>query len=330
MDLRMTIKDTRSGTVYDVSEVVGNMRITTHIFDSPGTCEFEILKVNDLNFFEGAVVEVVLEGHNIFRGIVFKKSRDKNVDIIKVTCYDQMRYLQYKDSAYIENMTSDQIFSMLCNRFVLPNRVVDASTHICAPRDNPATSLYDMMRTALNDTFVNTNQWFFIRDNFGTLEHINIISAYSGYVLGDASGVTNFSYETSIDKDVYNTIKLYRDNQDTGKREVFEVNSTVVGGDTLRWWGILQLVEKIDDTYNLQQIEERARMMLNYYNSTRRTLRLNCIGIPSLFAGSTVKVTIKDLGDLSLDSYMLITSCTHNIKNKEHTMELETEVVRIV
>lgn len=330
MNLQMTITDTRSGTKYEVSEVVGNMKITTHIFDTPGTCEFEILKVNDLSFFEGAIVEVILEGHNIFKGFVFKKNRDKYVDIIKVTCYDSLRYLQNKWGKGFENMTSSQIFSYLCEQFVLPYSIVDSSNHICAPRNHSSATIYDMIKHALDDTFINTNQWFFIRDNFGVLEHININSCYSGYMLGDASGVTNFTYDTSIDKDVYNTIKLYRDNQDTGTREVYEVNSTVLGGDTLRWWGILQLYEKIDDTYNMNQIEERARSMLNYYNSTRRTLKLSCLGIPQLFAGSTVKVSIKDLGDLSLDSYMLITSCTHNIKNKEHTMDLETEVVRIV
>ena len=144
----------------------------------------------------------------------------------------------------------------------------------------------------------------------------------------DKSFVTGFDYETSIDDNVYTQIKLYRDNQTSGKREVFIVNDTVNGGDKLKRWGILQLYEKIDESYNLAQIESRALKMLKYYCDTRRSLTLHCLGVKEFFAGCTFKCKIADLGDLSLNSYLLVTQCTHKFKNNEHTMDLETEVVR--
>lgn len=146
-------------------------------------------------------------------------------------------------------------------------------------------------------------------------------------MLGDESGITDFTYETSIDKDTYNQIKLYRDNQTSGKREIFIVNDTINGGNTLKAWGILQLYEKVDEKLNLAQIEQKARGMLSLYNNTKRSLKIDALGVPNVCAGSIFRCSIKDLGDLSINRYLLVTSCTHKISNNVHTMELETEVI---
>lgn len=328
MTVKTHIYDNRNGVTFDVSEVVSDMTITTYLEDNPGKLEFTVLATNPLAFWEGATVSVVVDGYNMFKGFVFKKSRDQDVEKVKVTCYDQLRYLKNKDSRVFEGVRSHDIFRQLCKDFALKYKVVDASPHICAPRSEDATSLYDMIKHALHDTQANTGSWYFIRDNFGTLEHINIESCVRPEVLGDKSFVTGFDYETSIDDNVYNQIKLYRDNEKTGKREVFIVNDTINGGDKIREWGILQLYEKIDEKYNIAQIESRALAMLKYYCSTRRSLTLHCIGIKEFFAGCIFKCKIADLGDLSLNSYLLVTECTHKFSNEEHTMDIKTEVVR--
>lgn len=329
MNLKTHIYDNRTGVTFDASQVVSDMTITTYLEDNPGKLEFTILKTGPLAFAEGATVSVILDGYKMFKGFVFKKSQTQEVNKIKVTCYDQMRYLKNKDSRVFENVTSNQIFERLCKDFVLKYKTVDASSHICSPRSEDATSLYDMIRNALDDTLVNTGNWYFIRDNFGTLEHINILSCLRPEVLGDKSFVTGFDYSTSIDTDVYNQIKLYRDNQTTGKREVFIVNDTVNGGEKLRRWGILQLYEKIDESYNVAQIESRALKMLKYYCSARQSLTLHCLGIKEFFAGCIFKCQIAELEDVSLNSYLLVTECVHKLSNEHHTMDIKTEVVRI-
>lgn len=323
------IYDNRNGVTFDVSKVVSDMTITTYLRDNPGKLEFTVLAKSPLAFWEGATVSVVLDGYKLFKGFVFKKSRTQDVEKIKVTCYDQMRYLKNKDSRVFENVTSSQIFEQLCKDFVLKHKVVDASSHICAPRSEDATSLYDMIQNALDDTLSNTKNWYFIRDNFGTLEHVNITSCRRPEVLGDKSFVTGFDYETSIDDEVYNQIKLYRDNEKTGKREVFIVNDTVNGGSKLKEWGILQLYEKVDENYNVAQIESRALAMLKYYCQTRRSLTLHCLGVKEFFAGCIFKCSIDNIEEgTSLNSYLLVTECTHKISNEKHTMDIKTEVVR--
>lgn len=327
MTINATLYDNRNEKMFDISEVIFDLEITTKIEDDPGKATFKILKIDDIAFWEGATVSIQIDGVKMFRGYVFAKKRNKDVEIIEVTCYDQLRYLKNKDSDAFENMTSDQIFAKLCDKFVLKYRVVDKSSYKCAPRNNPATALYDMIKRALDDTLINSKQWFIIRDNYGVLEHVNIFSLQPGIMLGDESGVTDFAYETSIDKDTYNQIKLYRENKKTAKREIFIVNDTINGGNTLKAWGILQLYEKVDENLNIAQIEQKARGMLALYNNTKRSLKLECLGVPTMCAGSVFKCSIKDLGDLSINRYLLVTSCTHKISNGEHTMTLDTEVV---
>jgi hypothetical protein len=185
-----------------------------------------------------------------------------------------------------------------------------------------------MIQNALDDTLINTGRMYFIRDNEGVLQHLNVTSCLRPEVLGDKSFVTDFDYESSIDDEVYNQIKLYRDNQTTGKREVFVVNDTVNGGDKLRRWGILQLYEKVDENYNIAQIEARALSMLNYYNNPRVSLTLHCLGIKEFFAGCIFKCSLENVGEETLDRYLLVTQCTHKISNEIHTMDLVTEVIR--
>lgn len=327
MTIYATLYDNKNEKLYDISDVIGNLEITTNIENDAGKASFDLIKCDDIQFSEGATVSIQLDGHKMFRGFVFSKKSTQDLEIVSVTCYDQLRYLKNKDSYVFENMTSDEIFARICNDFVLSYRVVDKSSYVCAPRSNDATALYDMIKSALDDTLINTSRWYIIRDNYGVLEHINVMSLFAGVILGDTSGVTGYTYETSIDKDTYNQIKLYRDNQETGKREIFIVNDTVNGGDKLKSWGILQLYEKVDENLNTSQIEQKALQMLKFYNNTKRSLKLECLGVPKMCAGSIFQCYIDDLDGSLLNSYMLVTQCTHKISEGVHTMSLTTEVV---
>lgn len=324
MSVYATLYDNQTSKLYDISSVISNLEITTKIQDDPGKATFDLILCNEISFQEGATVSIQIDGYKIFKGFVFSKKRTEESEVVSITCYDQLRYLKNKDSYVFENMTSDQIFSKICRDFVLKYRVVDKSSYICAPRSNDATALYDIIKNALDDTLINSRNWYIIRDNYGVLEHINIYSLQAGIMLGDRSGVTGYTYETSIDKDTYNQIKLYRDNEKSGKREIFIVNDTINGGNTIKAWGILQLYEKVDENLNLSQIEHKALNMLKYYNSTRKSLKIEALGVPSICAGSIFKCSIEEL---SLNRYLLVTQCSHKVSNGVHTMSLTTEVV---
>ena len=326
MTILANIYDNRHGKVFDVSDVISDIKIMSYLEEQPGKCTFAVQKTPGLAFWEGATVAINANGCK-FKGFIVKKERDKDVDNISVTALDQLFYLKNKDSKVFENMTSDQIFARLCDEFVLQYKVVDKGNYICAPKNHVAKPLYTMMQASLDDTLINSKQWFIVRDNFGVLEHVNINSLDSGVIIGDSSGLLDFKYSSYIDENVYNQIKLYRDNKESGKREIFIVNDTINGGQNLKEWGILQLYEKVDENLNLAQIEQKARGMLSLYNNTGRSLKLECLGVPTVFAGATIRCKISDLGDLSIDSKLLVTECTHSISNKLHTMSARVELV---
>lgn len=328
MNIVATLYNNQTEDLYNVSNVISNLQISTKIEEDPGKCTFDIVLCDDIKFKEGSTVSIIIDNVKMFKGFVFAKKRKKYTDIMSVTCFNQLRYLKNKDSYVFENMTSNQIFAKICSDFVLKYRVVDKSSYVCAPRSNDAITLYEMIKTALDDTLINSKKWFIIRDNFGVLEHVNVMSLQENFMLGDSSGVTDFTYESSIDKDTYNQIKLYRDNKDTGKREIFIVNDTINGGKTIKSWGILQLYEKVEENLNIAQIEHKARSMLKFYNNTKRSLKLDALGILTFTAGTVFKCSIEDLEDISLNSYMLVTECTHKFNNNVHTMTLTTEIVR--
>lgn len=328
MTLQVSIFDNRNNKLYNVTNaIIGPIKYDTQLEDQPGKCTFKIIRDGGIAFWEGATVSVIVDGVKMFKGFVFIKKRNTDSNIIELICYDQLRYLKNNSSKRISNVTSSQFFASICNEFLLKYSVADSSNYVCTPAIKDNRPLYEMIKYTLHDTLINTGKWFIIRDNFGVLEHVNILNLHSGYVIGDQSGLIEFEYETSIDNS-YNQIVLYRDNKDTGKRESVIVNDTINGGKNLKEWGILQLYQSVDENMNIAQMDTRAQGLLTIYNNTSRKLQLNkVIGKPEIFAGSLIGCQIKDLGDISLNGTLLVTKCTHIIDNESHMMKLLVEVI---
>lgn len=327
MKLVMNLWDNTNNILYDITNAVSSLEITTSIEDNAGKCTFDLLNTENIVFHEGATVTVRLDSHNMFKGYVFVKSISNDLRIVSVTCYDALRYLRNKDTYVFEGLRSDQIFSKICDDFVIPYKVVNKSNYVCSPRSNDGVELYNIIKNALDDTLISTGSMYIIRDNFGTLEHVNVLSLDSGLLLGDASGLTDYTYDSSIDTDTYTQVKLYRDNEETGKRDIFIVNDTINGGKNLKRWGILQYYEKVDDNLNIAQIEDRARGILRLYNNAKRKLSLTSLGYPTITAGSIFTCKLRSMGDMTIDGKLVVQQCTHKIDGQVHTMELSAEVV---
>ncbi len=328
MNILVTLHDNRYKKSFDISQVVSSIKLESFIEDNPTKVSFNVLKKDGLAFWEGATISIVVDSIPLFKGFVFQKSRTQDVDNIQVVAYDALRYLKNKDTKAFSYLTSSQIVELICKELVLPYKIVDNSSHICAPRVHDAVPFYEMAKTALHDTLINSKEWFILRDNFGTIEHVNVKNLDTGIILGDKRNVSEFSYVSSIDTLTANQVKLYRDNTATGKREVFIVNDTINGGSKLREWGLLQAYEKVSMQMNSAQVEQLGLKMLEYYNNTKRNLRLSkVLGHPSLRAGNLFNCRIADLGDISLDAKMLIKSAVHYIDKESYVVDLQAEVV---
>lgn len=322
MNIEIIVQDSKSGIVYDISELVTHIKWETSLINQPGKLTFSYLEDEKISINEGSSLSFKVDGKGVFFGYIFKRGKKKD-EKIPVTAYDQMRYLKNKDTYVLSNLTASQIFTTLCNDFKLSANVKDASSYIVSPRVHDNKTLFEIIQHAIDETLINTGNWYMIKDNFGKLEFVSINSLKTDVFIGDKSLLIDFDYESSIDDDTYNQVKLIKENKETKKREIYIVKDS----GTIKQWGLLQYFEKMDEKANPAQIKARADMILKLKNRTTKKLRLECLGDLKVSAGSGVVLGISDLEKegIPINQYFMVVGCTHTFKNDLHTMQLEVQ-----
>jgi len=241
MNVELLISDPSSTKAY-IPIVEEGIEWSTERRSTPGKLTFKLVKDSIINFQEGAAVRLKVDGKPVFFGFVFTKKRDKN-QIIEVTAYDQLRYLNNKDTYVYENKTASQFIQMIAADFSLNTGTLEDTGYVITSRVEDNTSLFDMIENALDLTLQNSKEMFVLYDDFGKLTLKNISSMYVGelgaYLMIDEEAGENFEYTSSIDSDTYNKVKLTYDNEGTGKREVYIAQDS----SHMNAWGVLQYFE---------------------------------------------------------------------------------------
>lgn len=323
MNLSMIVQNSKTGTVYDISELVTDASWETTLFDQPGKLTFNYLDDGKVNISEGSPVSFKVNNKKVFFGYVFKKGKTKH-NKTPITAYDQLRYLKNKDTYVFSGMTASQIFSKICKDCSLSYTIRNSSNYVISPRVHDNKTLFEILQFGIDETLIKTGEWFTIRDNFGRLEFININALKTNLFIGDESLLIDYEYESSIDEDTYNQIKLIKENKETQKREIYIVKDS----NLIKQWGLLQYFEKMDENANKAQIKERAEMILKLKKRPTKKLNPSCLGDLSISAGSGVVVGISELKKegFTNNQYFIVTSCAHNFANDLHTMNLELQV----
>ena len=284
---------------------------------SPGKLTFTTVKVNnaDMSFSEGDAVCFYYDDKPMFMGYVFTKSRDKE-HRIKVTCYDQLRYLKNKYSYVFENKTASQIIKALCDDFNLHIGDLDDTGYTLPSIAEENKSAFDIILTVLEETLVNTGNMFVLYDDFGKLTVKNCANMVSNVLIFEDSA-ENFDYSTSIDDETYNSIVLYYKDKDE-KIQLFTASSP----NTIAQWGTLRYFEEVQKPAIGQH---KADSLLKLYNRKTRELKVSgAFGSPSVRAGTLLPVKL-NLGDIITNNYMLVEKVTHKFNNDEYTMDLTLE-----
>lgn len=127
----------------------------------PGKLTFKVLIDSVLNFTEGNLVKMTVNGTNTFCGFVFTKKRDKD-GIIQVTAYDQLRYLKNKDCyIYPSAMTAAELVKVLAAKYRLQVGEIEDTEYIIEKRVEDNTTLFDIIQTALGLTLQNKKSSMF-------------------------------------------------------------------------------------------------------------------------------------------------------------------------
>ena len=323
-NVQLTLADSESPKQFHLGEVLTEVSWETTLLDQPGKLTFTIEDNLAEMFFEGSNVVLTVEGIKVFDGYVFTRKRTES-DTMSVTVYDRLRYLQNKDVYVFENATPEEVFTKICKEHQLPYKVVTGSTYKTSPVAHDNKTLYSMIIRALDEAFISTGVYLMIRDNAGTLELIDIATLTTNLLIGDASLLTGFDFESSIDSETYNYIKLTQENKDKQVRNVYVVKDS----DNIYKWGRLQYYEKMDADANEAQIKEKADQLLKLYNRKTKTLQVKCLGDVRISAGCGVALEIAKLSTegIAQRQFVFVSKASHKISKEEYTMTLTLEVV---
>ena len=279
-------------------------RLTLERKGTPGKLEFTVVKGPGLNFAEGDPVKLTVNGTAMFYGFVFKKKRDKG-GTIDVVAYDQLRYLKNKDTITEEGLKASDLLKRIATDFRLNLGTVEDTGYTIETIVEENQTLFDMIQSALDETLTNTKQLYVLYDDTMKLN-----------LLIDEETGENFSYESSIDEQTYNKIKLAYNDEKTGKRELFIAQD----GAKMNQWGVLQYFEEVQTKTGASA---KADALLKLYDQKTRKLTIqNAFGDVRVRAGSAVVVAL-NLGDIVTNNYMVVNKVTHTFKGDEHMMALD-------
>lgn len=310
---------TNQGPIYEVSNCVQSVTYTTNRTGEPGKLEFTINKAGGISFFEGDVVRFSVDGTLIFYGWIFTKSKDR-WDVIDVTCYDRMRYLKASASYAFYDQTAGEIIRQIAQDFQIDvSELEDTGYKIPSLVEEEQTCL-DIIEEAVQQTLLNTGKVYVFFDDGDGLSLKEAGNMISDVVIGDKSLLTDYTYKTDIDEQTYNSVKLARPNEETGRADVFVAQDSA----NIAKWGLLQLYQTVDGDLNNAQIKEQAESTLEYYNQRQRTLSVESLGVVGLRAGQMILMKVEALGDISLDQFVLLEKVTHTFENNSHTMDFDT------
>lgn len=319
MKTELLIANKSSGKIWEVSNSTQSATWTTNRTGSPGTFKFTVNKAGDLSYTEGDIVRFSVDGQLMFYGWVFTKSKNRWGEI-ETTCYDRLRYLKASASYAFYGQKAGDIIKQIAEDFQLDvSSLADTGYAIPSLIEQEQTCL-DIIDGAIQQTLLNTGDIYVFYDDGNGLALRRPEDMISNVMIGEKSLLTDYTYKTDIDSETYNSVKLARPNEETGRADVVIAEDSAHIGQ----WGLLQLYQTVDGDVNDAQMKAQAEASLSYYNRRMRTLKFSSLGVPGLRAGQMIYMRVPGLGDMNLDQYVLLEKVEHTWGNNVHTMEIET------
>lgn len=307
-----TLIISHEGKLYEPA-VIDDFTLELERKGKPGKLTFTLMKDNDIDFVEGDAVRFRISRTWIFYGFIFSRKSDASGNV-KVTAYDQLRYLVNEDTYSYTNKTASELIKMIAKDFNLKLGYIEDTKYKIAQRTEEDKSIIDIILNALDETLAMTQKLYVLYDDFGSLVLKNIEDMAFDLLL-DNETIQDYAYESTIDDEVYNQIKLVYPNNQTGKNDLYIAKDT----KNINKWGVLQFYKKVDSPVNAKAMADE---LLKLYNKVKRQITIkDAIGDLRVRPGSRV-ITNLDLGDYKLKSYMIVESMKHKYKDGQYTMDL--------
>ncbi|MDO4765150.1 MAG: hydrolase [Eubacteriales bacterium] len=311
--MKVEILILNKNTIYQ--PVVEGVITVNFALNTVGKMEFTVVKDDIISFHEGNPVVLKLDGVTFFKGFVFTKSRNKD-NLIKVVCFDQMRYLKNKDTYQYGGITYSKLLIEICKDRGLKTGYMEDTKFILPERIEKNKEYLQILQTAGDITMKNTGNIFFLADEAGSLCLRDITKTKVDYPV-TVNNMSNFELQSSIDNS-YNRIRLAYES----KNKVIE-HKTKEDAKNIEKWGMLQYYEEVKTKEN---IEARAEELLKMHNRVKRSLKLRkVLGNTLVREGRIIPVSISAALDMSVQEYMLVTEATHSFEGGHHFMDLTVQ-----
>lgn len=280
--------------------------------------EFEVIKDPDISYDEGNPVTFYVDGELLFKGYVFTKSRDSD-QIIKTTCYDSIRYLKSNDTYQYEDLTEAELIKQICSDRNLEIGEIQDTAFKIPKRIEENQEYLNMIKVAHDITLSQTGRIFNMFDDKGKI----CLKASDTMIVDDSPisvhNASDFEYETSIDRGTYNRIVVYLVD-DNGNQLAKEVAQDE---ESIRRWGVLEYTIR---TNNAENAGTKAKQILEVVNRKYRSLKIRkALGNVNVRGGSIIPVDLGAIGDITLNSYMIVDKVVHFFEDGYHFMDLNVQ-----
>jgi len=311
--------------VFDLTPYcVGEAVLTTYKTGKASSLQFVVGRNlgGKFSFFEGYCIQLFADDQILFQGFVFAKERSSD-HFIKVTAYDQLRYLRNRDTYSYSFKTASDLLLMIVKDFKLTYGQIDNSEYVISSRIEENKTLFDIILNAVDITYKNTGSYFVLFDIAGRLyfknqKYMRLPNSLSV----NKNNIIDFNCKTDIDSDTFSRVKLFQSNK---KKEIFKTFVSE-NKEAIQNFGVLQYFEKVPDDYNEFQIKNSAETILKQKNRIKRSFDVKCINIgngqQNIRAGNSILVENLDIGEEIINDWLSIIKCVHYFKADEHIIHM--------
>ena len=315
--LQILYENNLTGEIHGVTTLVTAAVWETKRAGAPASLTLSLRADGDVSWELGGALSLGTAAGTLFYGYVMRISQNER-DEVQVTAYDQTRYLKAKDSYVFEGRRADEITREIAEDFGLRLGVLANTGYVIPVLIADGQCLLDILLGALQMTYESTGRLFFLWDDGGALRVTDTQETELDLIVGDGSLATGYTFESDIDTETYNQIKLVKENRRIGARDVYLFEDR----ESMTRWGVLQSYEKVTEELNEAQMRVRGEALLGLYNRPSRSFALSARADLSVRAGRRLFVNFALLG---VDEYVLVEEARHDLLAE--TMNLKVRVL---
>lgn len=248
----------------------------------------------------------------LFRGLVMSQQQS-NKKTMTVTAYDRAIYLaNNRDTfSYSKAVTATEVFTDVCKRFSIPYTTAVNTKHRISEFDEPSTTGWDAISSALSSTYDATGVRYFVRCVGDKLELIERRENVLQLVLETGVNVMDYSRTRSIE-DIKTYIKIVSDDGETlAEARDSDLESRI---------GIFADIESPPQDASAGALVELARSLLKEKCRPSRPITMTALGKADVVTGVGVYVILPQLG---VAHTYYVEEDTHTFDKDHHTMRLQ-------